>query len=329
MVINQKTPLSMIGIGALWVLVIVAIAITDPIGTSTQKVTSFFGLYFYLIGMSAIGASFNYRYRNAPLTLPGRVYNYLTAGMSFCAFLIGLPLLWLESPVILMALCTASIVVLISLRIRNESLMEGLLASAVFWPLIARLLFGWFSPARESGFWSWGEIIITPLLCLAVILVNKRAESIFGASERNLWIWVHSINTVFLVAILLALMRGGEKETIAAVRNKQDFLVGAAMTAAAQNSSKLSESDRALLQKMAWFSLLGCGCGLVFLGGLERILSMSFNSFNDPLIFGSGSIGLWGLMAKSVTETDRFYGLLVSSWMSGLVLFGTILVILF
>lgn len=284
-------------------------------------------LMLFLPG-SLVGVYFNLRHRSDPFSFTGRAFNYLMAVGSFALLLITLPALYEVSPVTFMTLLLAAIVSLVSLRVSDESHIENVLPLLVLPPIAARYGFDVLVPDEQDAFWKWLELVFAGLAVYSIHFINRESERFVGFGPRAKWIWLHTLHSVFLALVLLALFRGAETRVAAELAGKASgsgkvISDGAAATAVAvavaaagyetqemiQVDGETTESQRIFI--WIWGGL-AVAASLFFLWSAGMLGSLLAGEAIDPAkfmpIWMPLAVGLWALLAVDVSYEDRAIG---------------------
>lgn len=270
------------------------------------------GLILFLVG-SLIGVGFNIRHRQDSFSLTGRIFNYTVAVGSFAYLFVTLPILYTVSPVIVLTLLMAALLSLASLLVPDDSPLEIFLPVLATLPLLSRYGFGALEPMAQSAFWKWTELAFAVAAPFSIHFINRESERIVGAGPRAKWIWLHSLHSILLGLILLALNRGAEDTITTATVNRAGGAL--AVVGAKSDQSPLVESNDTAEERE----------GLLWLGGGLSIISALGMAIKSGLLLrlmrgevvdaiscvAIGMIllvGLWTVFARDVSEKDRQFG---------------------
>lgn len=315
-----------LGLGLAWVGLMLFAATQSLVGADFYEREAgalVMWLILFLPG-SLVGVYFNLRHRSAPFSFTGRAFNYLVAMGSFALLFITLPALYEGSPVTFMTLLLAAIVSLVSLRVSDESYIENVLPFLVLPPIVARYGFDVLVPDEQEAFWKWLEPVFAGLAVYSIHFINRESERFVGFGPRAKWIWLHTLHSVFLALVLLALFRGAETRVATELAGKASGsgkLVGGvaaatAVAAADHENLEMSQVEGETQEDPRIFIWLGGGLAvassfvLLWASGIgERLLS---GEAINPAAFIPGgmalAVGLWTLLAGDVSYKDREMG---------------------
>ena len=329
--------------GILFVIALVYFAI-EPLSfiqldrISNRKYT---GVLIALLICNMVGVWFNVRHKDDPLTVTGRVFNYLTATASFFVMALTLPLLHEISPVLVYTILLAALLSVVSLRIPDESWTEVSLAAIAVVPLLARYGLGFFSPSVEpESYWLWIEILFGAASPVCIFLLNHKSEEFLGAGPRARWIWIHMFHSIFIALVILVMYRGNELALIAKVKDKFSDLNSVELGAVAATAALATEGDadeHVAVSDEERESLARQGGTLAIVTTVLWAFKMNWFSslmrgepidyFIAPIFLLVFLTGLWAVFDHEVPAGDRALGGAVCYYF-GLMLGGILLLML-
>lgn len=215
-----------------------------------------------------------------------------------------------------MVLLLAALVSINMLWMLADSPFGAALPMALLLPLVLRYGFHRLVPFDQPGFWLWAEPVIVLSAIFALQIVPRESARLATSGHRSKWIWLHSLHSILLGLVLLALHRGAESSLVGAATNRASSAAAGLGIASGVASTTDQEGDDEAIQDARSLIWLG-GCisivtslGMAIKGGLlSRLLSGERIDPIGAVAFGMlFLVGIWTLFARDVAIRDRQLG---------------------